>query len=127
MDEYKKWIDKARDDLLWTQSNLNGEIWYGACFTAQQAVEKALKGFLLFHKKPLRKIHDVRALLNDCGIIDNQFEQQREHVIVVAPYYIETRYPDFDFEALTKEQAEEAFQSAQSIVSFVENAIKKTP
>lgn len=39
----KKWIGYAANDLSWTKSNLNEQVWYGACFTAQQATEKALK------------------------------------------------------------------------------------
>jgi len=66
MDEYKLWLQKAKEDLLWTANSLEGKIFYGACFTAHQATEKALKSFLLFHKKPLRKVHDLRALLEDC-------------------------------------------------------------
>ena len=57
MEEYKQWLNKAEDDLLWTKNSLNGKIWYGACFSAQQAAEKALKGYLISYEKPLRKIH----------------------------------------------------------------------
>lgn len=37
---YKQWLNLALDDLSWTKANLNERIWYGACFTAQQAGEK---------------------------------------------------------------------------------------
>lgn len=48
MEEYKRWIGKAQDDLRWTKHNLNGAVYYGACFTAQQSAEKAFKGYLNF-------------------------------------------------------------------------------
>ena len=38
---YKIWLSKARDDLKWTEANLREEVYYGACFTAQQATDKA--------------------------------------------------------------------------------------
>ncbi len=41
------WLSKALDDLRWTEANIRESIYYGACFTAQQAVEKALKAYLL--------------------------------------------------------------------------------
>ena len=36
---YKKWLNYAQDDLSWTEANIKEQIWYGACFTAQQAAE----------------------------------------------------------------------------------------
>lgn len=43
----KKWLKFALDDLSWTEANLRESVWYGACFTTQQAVEKSLKSYLI--------------------------------------------------------------------------------
>lgn len=126
MEEYKLWLAKARDDLRWTEESLKAEVFYGACFTAHQVAEKALKSFLLFHKKKLRKIHDLLALLEDCITIDEDFEQLREFAEVLFPYYIETRYPIYEeLVEFTREQAKEAYQRAEEIVSFVESKLSK--
>lgn len=47
MREYFVWFEKAKDDLQWTEANIRENIYYGACFTAQQAAEKALKAFVV--------------------------------------------------------------------------------
>ena len=43
MDESQKWLNMAKEDLLWAKASLKEEIWRGACFAAQQAAEKSLK------------------------------------------------------------------------------------
>ncbi|KKP67111.1 MAG: HEPN domain protein [Candidatus Roizmanbacteria bacterium GW2011_GWA2_35_19] len=121
---YKPWIDKAKDDLNWTKHNIESEVYYGACFSAQQAAEKALKSFLIFHQKRLRKIHDLRALIEDCILIDQEFNQIKESAIKLISYYSESRYPDFDiFSKFTEIQAKEAFESAEKIVVFIEKKL----
>ena len=88
------WLAKAEDDLRWTKANLNQSIYYGACFTAQQAAEKALKAYLLSRDHPARKIHDLGALVDLCVQLDASFESMREIALPLVDYYIQTRYPD---------------------------------
>ena len=127
MDEYKLWLQKAKEDLLWTANSLEGKIFYGACFTAHRATEKALKSFLLFHKKPLRKIHDLRALLENCIKIDKDFETLRASIITITPYYIETRYPIYEeLASFNEKEAGEAYDVAQQTIEFVERKINKS-
>ena len=115
------WLNKAKDDLRWTKHNIESGEYYGACFSAQQAAEKALKSFLLKHKKPLRKIHDVVAILEDCIGIEKDFEQLRNFAQILYPYYVETRYPfGDDLVSFDKTKATEALQAASKIIKFVE-------
>lgn len=125
MEKYKNWLRKAKDDLNWTKQSLEAKVWYGACFTSQQASEKILKAFLIYHKKPLRKIHDVIALLEDCIKINKEFEKIRKAVEVVLPYYVETRYPIFEeLQKFTQHEGDEAYQAAEKIIKFVEKKVK---
>lgn len=120
MEEFKTWLDKAEDDLKWTKHNLDGEIYYGACFTSQQAVEKALKGFLLFKGQKLRKVHDLLALFEDCIGVDSSFEEFRPEIEVLSRYYITTRYPIYeDLVIFSKRDAEEAYEQAEKIIEFI--------
>ncbi len=106
MADYNLWLQKAEDDLRWTNHNLEGCIWYGASFTAQQAAEKALKAYLLFCGGPLRKIHDLVTLVDDCIGLDPSFESMRESASTLTAYYITTRYPIYeDLSAITEKQA----------------------
>ena len=125
MEEYKQWLNKAEDDLLWTKNSLNGKIWYGACFSAQQAAEKALKGYLISYEKPLRKIHDLRALLEDCILIDKDFKSIRKDSISLNSYYVVTRYPAYEeIDKYTQEQAHEAYEHAVKVVEFVKSKLQ---
>ncbi len=124
MEEYKRWLRQAEEDLNWAKQSINSSIYYGACFASQQAAEKALKGFLLKKKRPLRKIHDLVAVLEDCLAIDSAFEELRDYVKVLFPYYIETRYPDLGgFAGFDDTKAQEAYDSANKVIGFVKSKV----
>ncbi len=50
---YRSWPRKARNDLLNIENNLQAENvpWDTICFHAQQAAEKLLKAFLVYHER----------------------------------------------------------------------------
>jgi|SRR3989344_5628088 len=119
------WLLKAHDDLSWTEANIREAIYYGACFTAHQAAEKALKAYLFSCGRPLRRIHDLGALLEECIQQDVSFESLRNMVLPLVDYYVQTRYPDAaDFLEYTKETASQAQENANKIVSFISDRIK---
>lgn len=118
---HQKWLDFAQDDLSWTEANLREKIWYGACFTAQQAAEKALKAYLIKQDKNPPKIHSLVALLEACIPFDKSFEKVRKACASLTVYYAPTRYPDIiDFSEFSQEQAKEALELSREIVLFVE-------
>lgn len=124
MEEYELWLHKAEDDLAWTQDNVKAGVYYGACFTAHESAEKALKAFLLYKKRRLRRIHDLNALLEDCSEIDKGFEKLREAVEFLLPFYIETRYPIYEeLVEFDEKQAAEALEKAKEVVEFVKERI----
>lgn len=121
MEEYKLWLKKAHDDLRWTKHNIEAKEYSGACFSAQQAAEKALKAFIVLHNKHLKKIHDVEALLESCVKIDSKFGALRKPAKILFPYYIETRYPlGEELVYFDKPKANEAYLAAEEIIKFVE-------
>lgn len=115
-----KWLANAQDDLRWCEASIAGSVWHGACFSAQQAAEKALKAFLLSRGKTVHKIHDLGALLEQCRLLDGSFETVKEHVLPLVDYYLQTRYPDMgDFIDYTEEKAREALAHARTIIALV--------
>ena len=123
---WSKWLDKAKDDLLWSEAGMKEEVFYGACFSAQQAGEKALKSYLLFKDVEPRRIHDLSGLLEECIEMDKNLEELLNQAATLAGYYVETRYPDIgEFMGYTKEQAKEALDFARQIVNFVEKLVRK--
>lgn len=121
---HEQWLNQARSDLFWTQANLREEVWYGVCFTAQQAAEKALKAYLIFHQKNIMKIHDLGAILEECISIDHGFENLRQECVTLTDYYVPTRYPDIiQFTEFNEAKAREAYMLAERIVEFVEGRL----
>ena len=119
-----RWLKQAADDLQWTRANIREEIWNGACFTAQQAAEKALKAFLFSKGKRVMKIHDLGALLEICNDIDSSFEEMRLACATLTDYYLPTRYPDIsEFMSFSDKKAAEALHLAEKIVNFVKKKI----
>lgn len=122
MEKYNQWLEKAQDDLKWTQHNIDGGFYLEAGFTAQQSIEKALKYYLLSHGKQLRKIHDLTILLEDCASIDTEFQQFHTQSAKITFYYIESRYPEIVPSGnLSKAAAELAYEYAKNIIEFVIN------
>ena len=96
-----------------------------ACFHAQQAVEKYLKGFLAHHELHVRKVHDLEALVEDCKKIDKSFTQVQDDARFLNQFYIESRYPD-DFIAFSPEDMEEGRDAALRMREFVQGRILPT-
>lgn len=73
-EEYlKNWIFRAREDISVMDNLAKAGIEYYTstiCFHAQQAVEKYLKAFLIYHDVDFPRTHDVDFLLLECVKID---------------------------------------------------------
>jgi len=117
---FQNWLEKAQDDVRWSEASLKDDVYHGTCFSAQQAVEKSLKAFFLAKGQVPRRIHDLVALLEDCMEVDPTFEELREACVTLTDYYVESRYPDIsEFMDYTRDQAEEALKMARGAVNFV--------
>jgi HEPN domain-containing protein len=120
----RDWFARGDDDIRAAEILLKEQ---GApntiCFHAQQAAEKYLKGFIAYHEKHVRKIHDLSALVSICIDIDKRFELLKEDAQFLSQFYTESRYPD-DYIEFQREDAEEAFGAAQRIKEFVLEKIK---
>ncbi|MBI4723338.1 MAG: HEPN domain-containing protein [Candidatus Stahlbacteria bacterium] len=97
IDEYiKGWLDKADKDLKAVEHELSfpqEEILRDiVCFHCQQAVEKYLKGFLIYHKTEFLRTHDIKYLLEKCAIIDKDFAYLE--IKELSSFAVEVRYPD---------------------------------
>ena len=90
--EWQPWFKFAERDLRACQKLLEGELYANACFHAQQAVEKALTGLLLYRGKTVPKTHslpELFVLLEEAALAS-----YRDAIDVLNKYYIPTHYPD---------------------------------
>ncbi len=120
----RKWFEFAQDDLSWSKASFKDGFLKGACFAAQQAAEKALKAYIISQGKNIKKIHDIRALLEECLKTDESFEELREECSTLNSYYAPTRYPDIgEFMDFNEKNAKEAYSFAENILSFIEKKL----
>lgn len=124
----ERWLSFANDDLKIIDDVIGGGVYHLACFHAQQAVEKALKGLIVFNKDNIEKTHSLIELLNEAVKIDKNFDRFRDYCLILDRYYTITRYPDALPGSLPeglpgKEKAQEAFIYAKEILDFIEEAI----
>lgn len=122
---YKAWLVKAKSDLkMAVAGSKDPETLDGAVYHTQQCAEKALKGYLVFKKQPVRKIHDLGILLESCVKLSDDFCDLKELTRELNPYATYFRYPD-DEMMPAQEDVETAILSAHKILYFVETKIAK--
>lgn len=98
---YYKWLDKALCDLQCARLLLTyGGDAYNIAFHCQQAIEKALKGYLLYRTGRHFDGHNLTYLCRQAIRLDpDGFSEYLDESAALNDLYIETRYPtDLPFE-----------------------------
>ena len=95
MRPHDEWLKKSIQDLKSAKRLKEGDepLLDTAAYHTQQTVEKALKGFLAYHNKPLVKTHDLIELVDYCVEIDSEFKELYDMVDEINPYSTAFRYP----------------------------------
>lgn len=121
----EKWFEIADRDLGFAKLGLeeSDEFYAQICVQAHQAIEKYLKGFLVYNNVKYPKIHDLGKIINECAKINKDFEEFWEDCSKISNYYVDSRYP-VHYEQKTKKQAKEAVEAAERIKKFVNKLIK---
>jgi len=116
----RNWLIKAKRDLLSAKQLAQAEepLLDTAAYHCQQAAEKAIKAFLLFHDIRFEKTHDLNVLLSQASLIDPEFSRHREAGQILTPLAVEFRYPGEYIEP-EPEEYKEAFVSATQIYNFI--------
>ncbi len=89
-----------------------------AAFHCQQAVEKYLKAFLVYHGRRPPYTHSLEALLDLAVEHESSLDALYEVVEPLAPFAVAVRYPGTDVSA-TEEEAAVALQHARRRVREV--------
>lgn len=118
----RDWLRQAQHDLDVARTTAGAGQYDWACFAAQQAAEKALKGlYQHHHAEGWGHVLDqlVEGLLPD----EPELARYRDAAKVLDKFYIPTRYPNSldagaPADAYTAGEAEQAIAYAQDIVTF---------
>ena len=123
--DHKAWLAKAANDLKVVRLCLKEQDPLDiAVYHTQQAAEKALKAFLVFHTKQIRKTHDLLFLTDQCIVIDFSFVQIQAYACALNAYATYARYPD-DFFTIDYEEAKAAYKKALAIIDFITKRLPK--
>ena len=125
----RRWLRQAEHDLRIAGGHQGRGDFSDACFMAEQAAQKALKGFLIAQGQRFVPLHSVAQLAERCAQFDPDFAASITSGRLLDQYYIPTRYPDalappaVPFESYTQEQGERAVAAVGVIVSLVAQKI----
>ena len=123
-DYLKTWLFRANEDIAVIEKLFESEPELYAstiCFHAQQAVEKFLKAFLVFHNIDFPKTHDLDYLLLECKKIDTKnFDIDLGSL---TDFGVSIRYPD-DFYLPDKDETAQYRGIALKVKIVIENIIK---
>jgi len=91
----QNWLIKAQHDLATARKLAADPEPYldTAIYHCQQAAEKALKGFLVFHDQEFEKSHHRPLLVTQAASLDAQFATQLDAAELLTPYATAFRYP----------------------------------
>jgi HEPN domain-containing protein len=118
----RAWLLKSHSDLHTAQQigNLADGHLDAGIYHCQQAAEKVLKGFLIFHGKPFEKVHDLGKIIEHAMSVNPAFQQYEDAADILTPYSMAYRYPDeLGFLEPSRAEFDEAVRHAASIVEFV--------
>ena len=107
----REWVMKAEGDHKTAHHlfNSGADLEEGAAFHSQQAAEKYLKAFLVWHQVEFPKTHDIQVLLRLAGNVDEKIPEILEETVVLTPYGVDYRYPG-DYPEITRTDAENALR-----------------
>ncbi|MCX7037966.1 MAG: HEPN domain-containing protein [Spirochaetes bacterium] len=126
--EAAAWIAKARMDLRAARADLHAvpPITGDSLFHCQQAVEKALKGFLAAHEGRLQKTHDLETLSLQCAEIAPHLESTLRGAYFLTTFASEFRYPG-DVTEPGVEEANTGLAIASEVVEVIVSCLDRIP
>lgn len=121
MNRYLDWLEQAERDLSRAELDIEHEYWEWACFTAQQAAEKAVKG-LLMNRGHSAWGHAITPMLRALEEIEVP-DQIVRHGQLLDAHCITARYPNGFTEGkpadyYNEQKAREAVDAAAEILRF---------
>jgi HEPN domain-containing protein len=107
--ETRAWFKRAAEDLRAAEHSLLAKppLLEDLLFHCQQAAEKALKGFLVWHSRPFRKTRSLEEIGELCLGIDPTLRPIVDPLVPLTQYAWEFRYPG-DSEQPSAQEADEA-------------------
>jgi HEPN domain-containing protein len=121
--DYKTWLDRAKSSLAISRIKSDENIFYeDLCFQAQQAVEKALKGLLIFFNVDPERTHNLVSLIKELSKYI-AIPKEINETAILNDYAVQTKYPS-DYTPI-EEEYNNAILMAENCVKWIERKIKE--
>ena len=120
-----RWRKQAEYDLQQAERCLSDGSFAYACFFAEQAAQKFIKGYLISQGQRFINIHSVSELLKEADKLDKKFGAFVPAGQKLDRYYLSSRYPDalpdpvIPAESYSQADANEALDIARQISNIV--------
>jgi len=127
----ERWLAQAENDLAFAELGAREGFAAQACFTSQQAAEKALKAVHSGHGARFVLGHSPVELLDSLLAREPVLRPLRAAAGQLDQYYIPTRYPNglpggAPFEVFTTAQAHEAIRLARLFMQAAGDIVRST-
>ena len=123
------WLRQAASDLESAEVLLKASKYDACCFMAEQSAQKALKAFLLAHKKRVPLTHSLLYLYQECCGEGLQIEELEPALKHLTRYYVEARYPDAanapPVDIFQHHEAENAVTAARKLLSHIKRLLEQ--
>jgi len=124
LDEGKRWLEQAEEDLRWAQDLAARGGYHIACFLAQQVAEKAIKAFIYAQGEEIVMGHSIERLCRNAARWQPEFDELVKRWSILDGYYVPTRYPNSLPDSIpariyTRDAAMESVRLAAEAVEFV--------
>ena len=120
-----EWFERGKRDFEVAKILLSEEKYSDVVlFHIHQAVEKYLKGFLIYKGWKLKKIHDIELLITEAVIFNKEFQKYLDFSRKLTAFYIEERYPPGPISSFSKDEIKEILEIAEEIINKLKEEIK---
>lgn len=120
----KERFERGRSDLRGARHLLEAEDYATTlAVLIHQAVEKHLKGFLVYHGWKLKKTHNLVELISEAVQNDPALEPFLSFARNATVYYLDDRYPGQHPPGYPAEEMREALRSAEQVIRRIEESV----
>lgn len=128
LDEGKRWLEQAEEDLRWARDLAERGGHHIACFMAQQVAEKAVKAFLYAQGEEIVMGHSIERLCSHAARWQPEFSELVKRWSILDGFYVPTRYPNslpdsIPARVYTRDAAMEAVRLAAEAVAYARDQI----
>jgi HEPN domain-containing protein len=127
MKHVEEWLERARHDVETAQLLIDGEGYTDAiAYHIQQAIEKYLKGLLVYHEEKPPRVHELEHLLSLVVKYDDDLSVYSDLCEKASAFYIEDRYPPGPLPEYPYEEIKKDLERTWELVNAIERIIAES-